>query len=277
MSLARALLVVVFALLMGGCAVSPAPAEALDLSTRTQTPTVTATMTVQWFPASSTPTLRATPTTAPTIDYRPGVVDVLLEDDFSDAAGWSTLQGTDGNIAIANGQISLAVSRPGGSLSSLQSLPLPGDFYLEISAAPSLCKSGDSYGLLLRSGEEGVYYRYAVTCSGLLQVEEVRANRSTVLREWTPSGQVPSGAPARVRLGVWAYGEEMRFFAGDVYQFSLDNLAPQAGRLGVFARSAGTTALTVGFSDLVVYSLGRVPPSPTATITPEPATSTPVP
>jgi hypothetical protein len=271
------LVILLPAFLLGACAVPAATLEPLNLSTRTQTSTTTSTMTIQWFPSTNTPTPRATHTIIPTVDRRPGVVDVLLEDDFLDAASWVTLQSQTGNIALGNHQLTLAVVSPGGDLFSLRDTPVVNNFYLEINAATSLCKNTDSYGLILRAGEDGTYYRYAVTCSGLLSLEEVRNNRTSVIHDWSPSGQLRPGAPARVRLGVWAYGDEMRLFAGDVYQFSVQNLEFSEGRVGVFARSEGETALTVSFSDLLIYSLGRVPPTLTPTPTPLEVTATPAP
>lgn len=262
--------------LLSSCAVPVMEEEPLVLPTGTSTDTPTVTMTIQWFPATSTPTPRPTRTLQSTLDLRPGVVSVLLEDDFNDPAVWALSQSQEGNVALANQRLSLAVSSPGGSLSSLREAPILEDFYIEISASPNLCRELDSYGLILRAGEEA-QYRYAVSCGGMLRFEEVSGRRVNVLQEWTPSGQVPMGAPSRLRLGVWAYGDEMRFFVGDTYQFSVQRLAHLQGQIGVFARSEGATAVTVSFSDLLIYSLGRVPPTlaPSGTSTLSSDTPTP--
>ena len=49
----------------------------------------------------------------------------------------------------------------------------------------------------------------------------------------------------------------MRFFINDEYQFSVRDPLLASGRLGVFARSAGDTAVTVNFSNLVVREILR--------------------
>ena len=41
------------------------------------------------------------------------------------------------------------------------------------------------------------------------------------LLDWLSSNDAPIGAPAQVKLGVWAVGREMRFFLNDHYQFSV--------------------------------------------------------
>jgi len=66
---------------------------------------------------------------------------------------------------------------------------------------------------------------------------------------------VPSAAPSTSRLGVWAVGKEMRFFVNDQHQFTITDKALPSGAMGVFVRSGGENAVTVNFSELVVYSI----------------------
>jgi hypothetical protein len=47
----------------------------------------------------------------------------------------------------------------------------------------------------------------------------------------------------------------MRFFINDEFQFSINDRILATGLIGVFARSGGETAVTVSFSDLVVYQI----------------------
>ena len=75
------------------------------------------------------------------------------------------------------------------------------------------------------------------------------------LQDWTPSGQVPIGAPFELRLGVWANDKEIRLFVNDVYQFTITDPALKVGSVGVFVRATGSNAVTVNFRDLVIYSL----------------------
>jgi hypothetical protein len=66
---------------------------------------------------------------------------------------------------------------------------------------------------------------------------------------------VPPGAPSSSRLGVWAVGNEMRFFVNNHYQFTISDPLLLSGSVGVFARSTIDWPLTVNFSDLVIYSV----------------------
>ncbi len=63
------------------------------------------------------------------------------------------------------------------------------------------------------------------------------------------------GAPGEVRLGIWAAGSEFRFFLNGRYQFTADDKSYASGGLGVFAYPAGSTPVTVTFSDLAVYAV----------------------
>jgi hypothetical protein len=69
------------------------------------------------------------------------------------------------------------------------------------------------------------------------------------------SASVPSAAPSSSRLGVWAVGKEMRFFVNDQHQFTITDKTLPSGAMGVFIRSRGENAVTVSFSDLIVYKI----------------------
>jgi hypothetical protein len=56
-------------------------------------------------------------------------------------------------------------------------------------------------------------------------------------------------------LGISAVGDEMRFFVNGQYQFTIRDPLLVSGGVGVFARSTNNQAVTVNFSDLVVYDV----------------------
>jgi hypothetical protein len=247
------------------------PTQAVTpFSSPTASITPSPTETIIWFPATPTPTPLATIPVEPTPDMHPGVGALLLEDTFSDKVSWNTDRNSNGSVAYGIDELTLAVSMKEGQLMSLRNEPVLDDFYLEITASPSLCRSQDVYGLVLRATGEQVYYRFALTCGGLVRLERVSGGRYTILQDWLSSGQIPLGSPVRIRLGVWAKGDELRFFVNDVYQFGYANLPELSGQIGVFARSGGDNALTVNFSDLQVFALaegstGMILPTPKST------------
>ena len=65
----------------------------------------------------------------------------------------------------------------------------------------------------------------------------------------------PSRASITARLGIWARGDEFRFFINDQHQFTVNDPLLVSGNIGVFARSMGETAVTVNFSDLIIRQI----------------------
>jgi hypothetical protein len=164
--------------------------------------------------------------------------------------------------------LTLAVSETKGYLTSLRKSPELGDYFLEIGASPSLCKGADAYGLLLRATSAPDYYRFSITCDDRLRIERIKHGETVGLTDWTTR----IGPPQPKRLGVWLAGPEMRFFIDDIYQFSAHDPALPGGLIGVFARAAGDTPLTVNFSDLSVRQVesAALTPSPSSQPTKQP-------
>jgi len=224
-------------------------------NTLTPTQTSTPTATVEWFPATATPTMVPTFPMTPTPEYHPDMGEVLLSDDFSDPGSWTLGQTSSGNIALGINELTIAIAEPKAYDYSVRQEPILGDFYLEITTSPTLCQGEDQYGILLRMSSPGDFYRYALSCDGRVRLDRIVQGTATSPQPWTNSGAVPPGAPITSRLGVWARGNEMRFFINDQYQFTVTDPLLQSGNLGVFARSMGETAVTVNFSDLIIRQL----------------------
>jgi hypothetical protein len=156
---------------------------------------------------------------------------------------------------MGNNKLSLVLNQPGGYLYTLRRAPILNDFYLEISANPSLCRNTDEYGLLLRFSPALEFYRFSLSCDGQVRVDKYYQGRASSPQPWIMSGDVPPGAPSSSRLGVWADGVEMHFFINNQYQFSVRDPSISRGSLGVFIRSAGENTVSVSFSELVVYEV----------------------
>jgi hypothetical protein len=237
----------------------PAPGTPTATATRpTSTPTIV------WFPPSETPTARAFASPGPTPERKPGIGRLILSDDFSSALLWNPGVSDEAGVAIGRGQLTLA-AQPGVSAFRIRQGPTLASFYAEVTAQPSLCRDSDEYGLLFRAPSSSGYYVYAVTCNGTSLAERIRFSRSFPLHDPVLSADVPVGPPGEVRLGVWASGTEFHFFLNGHYQFRVSDPTLKQGSIGVFARAAGSTPVTIIFSDLSVYNVTYIPPSPTPT------------
>jgi hypothetical protein len=249
-------------LLLAGCAPTGVPAGRLSDPTPAATPTAAATAIIQWFPPTSTPTPFPTAQIVPTVDQRPGVGAALLGAGIAPGQPWQTGKSAAGTISLSGSELTLAVAAPKGTLASLLDKPELGNFYTEVTAAPSLCRGADAYGLLLRAAGSSSFYRWALTCDGQQRLERVKNGALLPLQANIPQ----AGPPAPNHLAVWAAGGELRFFIDDIYQFSVRDPVFASGSLGVFARAASDTPLTITFSDLSVSAVT----APESTITPSP-------
>ena len=254
----RILLTLLFALILTGCA-SEANDSLLIDSTTTETPLPSPT--IIWFPSSATPPPQALATEISTPEQKPGVGAISLTDDFSSPDLWNIASSDEGSAAISDNHLTLAVG-PGLSIKSLRQELVLSDFYAELTASPSLCKGQDEYGLLVRASAIA-YYRLVLICNGTLRLDRVSTNSHQLLQPAIPSGDVPTGAPGEVRMGVWAVGSELRFFLNGRYQFSVNDKNYPSGTIGVFAHSVADTPVAVTFSDLTIYDVNYSPPTKT--------------
>ena len=244
---------VLFTALLSACQ----PAEPLPTPTPTSTPTatITPTPTIVWFPPTNTPTPFPTLEITPTPDQRTGVGEILFTDDFSAGENWPLLTSARGNVALGNNTLTLTVLEPRAAVSSVRSGAIFSNFYLEITAKASLCSGEDQYGILFRVVSQVDFYRFALSCNGQTRLDRLYGGTASSPQPWMFTSSVPAAPSSTVRLGIWAVGKEMRFFINDQYQFTAMDSLHASGTIGVFARSAGDTAMTVNFSDLTVYAV----------------------
>lgn len=221
------------------------------------TPAPTATATVEWFPPTLTPSPLPTRAYTPTPDLRPGIGELLFEDDFSDETLWATGSSDDGAVSISSGSIHLSLNEQRSYLFSLRSGPLLGDFYAEITAQLSFCRGEDEYGLLLRATDDGDHYRFALSCDGRAKVDRYQGGSLTRQAGWVTNRAIPSVAPSSVRLGVWAHGGQINFFVNDLYMFSVNDTQLFRGTLGVFAHTSGDGDVSVSFEQLEVSQVAE--------------------
>jgi hypothetical protein len=241
----------------------------------------TVTATIDWFPTTPTFTPTKVPTLAPTPEMKPGVGEIFYEDDFSNQTLWNTSSSADGSVAYGVKEITIAIKKAKITMISQANAVKVDNFYLEITAYPSLCTVDDEYGILFRYNTRYDYYRLLISCAGKIRLERVRQATTTILQDWILSGQIPPGAPMMVRLGIWADGDQIRIFANDIFQFGTTDEAFSSGGIAIYARSSSNNALTVNYRDLVIRNVG-VKTNPIATniptkITPVQKTKTPSP
>ena len=251
---ASAMIALALFLFVSGCDIL-LPAQPLP-PTATPTQTYTVTPTVDWFPATPTPTgvILPSPTPQPTqADMRAGVTELLVDDKFTDERLWQTQQGTAGNIAYGNENLSLAVAQPSTFLTSLSQHDLLENFYLEITIQTNLCQPADQAGILFWWQSNSNYYRLMMDCAGQVRLELIQDGRNFVVHDWEIASQVQLGSPASNRLGLWVSNGQFQLYVNDIFQFEETIASDQSGKLAVFARTISGSAMTVRFSNLEIY------------------------
>lgn len=251
--------------LISACAgMVPSATPVLPSATASITPTVTAT--IVWFPPTETPTIFPTREILPTMEMAPGVGKPLLENGFADSNVWRSGSFAAGNIAQVDDVLTLAVQQPKSSLVTFLPGPVFEDFDLQVTANVSLCRGDDVYAILIRSLSEWDYYRFLINCKGEARAERIRDSQTILVQDWMAANMLP-GAPLTTQVEIWASGSEMRLIINDSYLFSIKDPVFRNGQIGLFARSAGDTALTVTFQDLNVFALDAAA-IPTFTVLP---------
>lgn len=189
--------------------------------------------------------------------------ELIFSDSFDQPDLWNTASSDSASATVTRNQLVLSISGQGPlPILSLRNQPVVDNFYAEATVAVSLCRDKDKYGMIFRAAGED-YYRFTINCNGQIRLERGHAGSIYPLSEWQSSGDVPIGAPAQVTIGVWSMGSEMRFYVDDSFQFTVRDPALRNGTLGFFAYANGSTPVSVSFSDLKVYSVFYISPTPT--------------
>jgi hypothetical protein len=229
----------------------PPPLPTITPAPPSQTPTSTPV----WFPPTPTNTAYPTATqgATQTPPSAPEHGSVIFTDDFSEPDPWVLIRTANTSVATSNHELTLATSKPKGYLYTIRQEPDLRDFYLEITASPSICQGGDEYGLILRFSDAGNLFRFALTCDGRARVDRILNNQPSSPQPLTYHGAIPPGAPSSSRMAVQAIGRHMHFYINDEYLYSISDPNLPAGKLGLFIRPAGEGSMTVNFSDLNVH------------------------
>ena len=238
--------------LVGCLRLEETPVVETPQATTTPLPVPTSTPTVIWFPPTETPQVTPTMELAPTPEIMVELGDVIYQDQFDSTEGWTLPQTDRGQINIGNGEINIIINETGSYLTGTREKPDLEDFYAEITANPVLCSPEDEYGFLFSVYGNTQYYRFALSCSGEVRLDKLSASGTNNLYPWTRCASVPAGAPSVTKLGVLVLGDEIHTYINGNSLFSITGQQNTYGSFGVYARTAGDTAMTVSFSDLIV-------------------------
>lgn len=190
-----------------------------------------------------------------TPELQPAAGKLILQENFDAPEHWTLGRSTKGSAAIANNELSLALSQPQGYLFSLRDQPALSDFYLEVTASPSICRGADEYGLLFRFNDPQNTFRFGVTCDGRARLDRLFKNAPSSPQPPIISGAIPPGAPSSSRLAISARGRQMEFFVNGASLFTVNDATLGKGSFGAYIRAGGEQSMTVNFSNLKIWAV----------------------
>jgi hypothetical protein len=232
----------------------------------------TETSTVAFPTVVSSATWTPGPTLTPTADLQPGFGPLIFHDRMNDLAAWELATTASGGAAITDGRLTLSVRAPRAYHSARRVEAVVGDFYAEVDVYTEVCSPGDEIGLTARGGGLGEQYRFLIGCDGTARITRVLEEGSRALTLRIADPRILSGAPAHNHLAIWLRGLDLKFFVNGDEVLSVRDAALTRGDLGVIARAGSGGQVSVGFDDLIVYTL--VDPRATPRVEPPQATPT---
>jgi hypothetical protein len=186
---------------------------------------------------------------------------MIFEDPFDSNLGWDLGQTEVGGASLVEERLSLAVRRSNSFYFIQSPAPTISDFYLEITVRSELCSEDDEFGVMFRYQPMVGHYRFALTCDGRARVSRVLEAGEIVLVPLTQTYAMFPDQLVDNRVGIWASGNQFRFYINGLEVFSASDRALTFGELATFVRSRRSSQTTVSFDDFLVRSLS---PSPTA-------------
>lgn len=261
------LLATILVVIAAGCA-TPTQVPINDLFS--STPSLTPTATIDWFPATATPTFAPLQTATPNPAASPLYGQLDFADAFVQPGNWQNSQSTNGLVLVQEGALTLAVKYDRGSLLALrQDTQLTND-YLEVTLNKlAFCSTDDQVGVVFRAQNEQNFYRLLINCQGQFSLQQVVGGNPSFLVSWSPSNEIPANLWKPLKIGIWTYGNTLRIYFNDKLQAETSRETFKSGTIGFYARAAGDSPLTAGFSGLSVYQVANNPfPAAAATATP---------
>jgi len=218
------------------------------------TPTETVTATSE---ASPTSTDTATPTELLS-DPRASLGNPNFSDTFQNGGNWSLYEDQHVSFSVNNNTLKMLAFNPDHWDGFMLSWPVVSDFYLEMNATPKKCSGLDRYGLVARSTktENGyVAYLFGVSCDGRYSLRSWDGEKFTTLIDWTASNFIKAGPNETNRIGFWAKGENLSFYANGNLLGKINNDTYKEGKFGVFIGSINTPDFNVRVDEIGEWDL----------------------
>lgn len=126
---------------------------------------------------------------------------------------------------------------------------------MEVTVDANICSDHSEYGVIVRTTGTLDQYRFGISCDGQAHVDRIYKRTASAFAPWETFGIIPTIAPSTTKLGVWANGQELRFFVDGQYLFSVRDTILYQGTIGLYVRSGDGSPVSINFSQLDVYEI----------------------
>lgn len=227
-----------------------------DLPSQTPPPTETPTET-----PLSAETQTPTETQAPTLAPEDPVLLLggpSVEDTFDNGSIIYQYDESDSSFQVDNDRFVIVAKNANGYETWSMSWEELTNFYLEITGTfGENCGGKDRYGMIFRAPDTSNGYLITIACDGSTRLSkwESEDEKYTILKNWTPSEWINSGAESENRLGVWVEDSDISGYINGHKVFEVSDDTFSKGQIGVVVAASNTPGFTAYLSKVVYWKL----------------------
>ena len=176
-----------------------------------------------------------------------------FQESFDDLSrGWTLARNDQADIAIAGGQLTIAVKQPDSLAWSVLGGKSFGDFTLDVDATPLAGPDDNNYGVIVRHVDDGNFYRFEISGDGYFNVQKrLKGKWEKLLSDWTPSKVIRKGK-ATNHLRVVCQGKSMTFYVNQAHLIQIKDASFARGAVGVLTGALAQPDVQVAFDNLQV-------------------------
>ena len=181
---------------------------------------------------------------------------ILFEDRFTPTqiTNWHLEGDAQGRTLLMNEQLIIQIDAPNTIQYATLLDPTFSDFVLEVDARLLSGPEDSSYGVLFRQDENGRFYRFQITGTGLYILERRNGDGSwtRLTNEWSESDAIHRGANRVNQLRIEAVGPWLAVYVNGQLLHEVSDTAYTSGTIALDAGTFGQPGVQVAFDNVIV-------------------------
>ena len=182
----------------------------------------------------------------------PGAAPPFQESFDNASGGWTLARNSQADIAVAGGQLTVAIKQPDSLAWSVLGGKSFGDLTLDVDAMPLAGPDDNDYGVIVRHVDDENFYRFEISGDGYFNVQKRLAGKwEKLVSDWTPSEAIRKGK-ATNHLRVVCKGASMTFYVNQAQLIQITDASFSRGAVGVLAGSLAQPGVQIAFDNVQV-------------------------